>query len=124
MSASPVAGPSAGSAAQVTDTVVGRRTVLSVAGEIDLASAPLVADAVDEALKGGALELWLDLSSTEFMDSTGLHLLMETQTRLDSLSRRLALICPRGPVRRVLELAGMAERLPLYDDRAAAHHAA
>jgi anti-anti-sigma factor len=94
-----------------------------VAGEIDLASVQLVADAVDEAFEAGALELWLDLSSTEFLDSTGLHLLMETQARLDSLSRRLAVICPRGPVRRVLELVGMAERLPIYDDRAAAHHA-
>jgi anti-anti-sigma factor len=123
MSASSVAGPSSGSAAHVTRILVGRRAVLSVAGEIDLDSVTHVADAVDEALEAGALELWLDFSSTEFMDSTGLHLLLETQTRLDSLSRRLAVICPRGPVRRVLELAGMAERVPLYDDRAAAHRA-
>jgi anti-anti-sigma factor len=123
MSASPVAGPSPGSVAHVTRAVVGRRTVLSVAGEIDLDSVALVADAVDDALEGGALELWLDFSSTQFMDSSGLHLLIETQSRLNSRSRRLAVVCPRGPVRRLLDLAGMAERLPLYHDRAAAHHA-
>jgi anti-sigma B factor antagonist len=123
MSAAPVAGPSPGSAAQVTRTVVGRRAVLSGVGEIDLDSAPLVADAVDAAVGAGALELWVELLSTEFMDSAGVHLLMETQTRLESLTRRLAVICPRGPARRVLDLTGMAERLPLYDDRAAAHRA-
>jgi anti-anti-sigma factor len=123
MSASPFAGPSPRSAVQVTYTVVGRRTVLSVAGEIDLDSVTLVADAVDEAVEGGALDLWLDFSSTEFMDSSGVHLLIETQARLASLSRRLAVVCPRGPVRRLLDVAGVSERLPLYDDRAAAHRA-
>jgi anti-sigma B factor antagonist len=124
MSVSPFAGPSPGSAVQVTYAVVGRRTVLSVAGEVDVDSAALVADAVADALEGGANELWLDFTATEFMDSSGVHLLLETQARLDSLSRRLTVICPRGPVRRVLELTGMAERLPLYDDRATAHRAA
>jgi anti-anti-sigma factor len=72
-------------------------------------------------LADGALELWIDFSSTGFMDSTGLHFLLETQARLNSLSRRLAIICPGGPVRRLLDLAGVAERLPLYGNRAAAH---
>lgn len=123
MSVSPVAGPSPGSLAQVTRTVVGRRTVLSVAGEVDLDSVALVADAVDDELEAGPLELWLDFSSTGFMDSSGVHLVLETHARLTSLSRRLAVICPRGPVRRLLDLTGIAERLPLYDDRAAAHRA-
>jgi anti-sigma B factor antagonist len=123
MSASPLAGRPPSNLPHVTRTVVGRRTVLSVAGEIDPGSVRLLADAVDDALAGGALELWLELSSTEFMDSSGLHLLDETQVRLSSLSRRLAVICPRGPVRRLLDVAGVAERLPLYDDRAAAHRA-
>jgi anti-anti-sigma factor len=120
MSASMVADPSPSS---VTRRVVGRRAVLTVAGEIDVDSVPLVAEAVDDALEAGALELWLDFSPTEFMDSSGLHLLIETHKRLESLSRRLAVICPPGPVQRVLDLAGMTEYLPLYPDRAAAHRA-
>ena len=123
MSVLPVAGPSPRSVAHVTRTVVGRRTVLNVAGEIDVDSVALVADAVDDALESGTLELWLDFSSTQFMDSSGLHLLIETQARLNSLSRRLAVVCPCGPVRRLLELARMAGRLPLYHARAAAHPA-
>lgn len=123
MSASPLADRRHSNDGRVTRTVVGRRTVLSVAGEVDLASAPLIADAVDDALASGAIELWLDFSSTEFMDSTGLQLLLETQLRLNLLSRRFAVVCPPGPVRRLLDLAGVAERFSLYDDRAAAHRA-
>jgi anti-anti-sigma factor len=95
-----------------------------VSGEIDLDSAPRVADAIDDALGDAALEFWLDFSATQFMDSTGVHLLLETQERIRGQSRKLAVICPAGPVRRVLELAGVAQQLPLFDDRAAAHRAA
>jgi anti-anti-sigma factor len=94
---------------------------LTVAGEVDLDSVPHVADAVDDALEAGALELCLDFSSTDFVDSNGVHFLIETQPRLSLLARRFAVICPRGPVRRLLDLTGMTERLPLYHDRAAAH---
>jgi anti-anti-sigma factor len=97
---------------------------LSVAGEIDLDSVSLVADAVEDALDDGAHELWLDFSPTVFMDSSGVHLLVETHLRLNLLSRRLAVICPDGPVRRVLDLAGVTEGLPLFRDRVAAHRGA
>jgi anti-anti-sigma factor len=97
---------------------------VSVAGELDLASTPRLADAVDDVMNGGALELWLDLSRVDFMDSSGAHLLVETQARLPELNRRLAVVCPSGPARRLLEVVGLTEQLPLYEDRAAAHRAA
>jgi anti-sigma B factor antagonist len=108
---------------RIRRTVVGRRTVLSVAGEIDLDSSPRIADAVEDAFEAGALELWLDLSRVEFMDSSGVHLLLETHARLRDLNRRLAVICPGGVARRLLDLTGATGLLPLYDDRAAAHRA-
>jgi anti-sigma B factor antagonist len=108
----------------VTRSSVGRRTVLSVSGEIDLTSVSVLADAVDEALSHGAVELWIDLSRTDFMDSTGLHLLLDTRRRTRDLNRRLAVICPRGSVRRLVEIAGVDHLLRLYDDRATAHCAA
>jgi anti-sigma B factor antagonist len=110
--------------ARVVGSVVGRRTVLSVSGEIDIASALLLTDAVDDALRDGALELWIDLTRTDFMDSTGLHALLEAHRRVHELNRRLAVICPDGPVGRLFEIAGLTGELPLYADRAAAHHGA
>jgi anti-sigma B factor antagonist len=110
--------------AVVTHHAVGRRSVLAVEGEVDLASVPLLADAVDAALEGGAAELWIDLTDTLFMDSSGLHALLDTRRRAAELNRRLAIVCPDGPVRRLFELAGVLDQLPVYDDRAAAHRAA
>jgi anti-sigma B factor antagonist len=103
---------------------VGRRAVLAVAGEIDLASSPRLRAAVEAVLDDGARELWIDLSETTFLDSSGLHLLVDAHERAETLRGRLAIICPPGRVRRVFELTTLESRLPVYDDRAAAHRAA
>ena len=110
-------------AAHFSQQIVGHRTVISVMGEIDVFAAPLLRRAVDDALGQGGLELWIDLSETEFMDSSGLHALVDAHARVVELERRLTVICPPGPVRRVIDVSGLADQLPLAVDRAAAHRA-
>ena len=105
----------------ITHHTVGRRMVLTVEGEIDIATVGLLAAAIDNAVEEGATELWVDLSPTLFMDSAGLHLLLDTRRRLAELNRRLAVICPAGCVRRLFKVAAVDRVLPLYDDRGAAH---
>jgi anti-sigma B factor antagonist len=100
---------------------VGRRTVISVGGEVDLRSTPALRQAIDEALATGGVELWIDLTTTEFMDTSGLHALLDGQERVCELRRRLTVICPPGSVRRLFELAGVTDRFTLAADRAAAH---
>jgi anti-sigma B factor antagonist len=100
---------------------VGRRAVLRVSGEVDLSTVDVLRSAVGVALDDGAHELWLDLTPTAFMDSSGLHVLLEAQTRLRELGRRLAIVCPDGVVRKLFEVAGVATALPLYEDLAAAN---
>ena len=109
--------------ALVTHQMVGRRIVLDVGGEIDLDSVAVLATAIESALADGAAELWIDLTQLRFMDSAGLHLLLETRSRVRDLNRRLAIVCPNGSVRRLFEIAGVEEDLPVYDDRASANHA-
>ena len=109
---------------RIVADVIGRRTVLSVTGEVDLVSAPLLSEAIDEALSGGAVELWIDLTRLDFMDSSGLHVVHDTRHRADTLNRRLVVICPAGPVRRLLDIAGLDQHVAVYPDRAAAHRGA
>lgn len=107
----------------ITLSRVGHRTVVRVAGELDLATAPELAAAIDASLDGAALELWVDLTSTSFMDSSGLNILIAARARAWELGRRLAIICPAGPVRRVFDIANVSDLLPIYDDCAAANRA-
>jgi anti-sigma B factor antagonist len=99
---------------------VGRRAALAVAGEVDLASSPDLRSEVAAALDAGAHELWVDLSATTFMDSSGLHVLLDAHRSAEELRRRLTIICPPGNVRRVFDLTELTKTLRVYDDRAAA----
>jgi anti-sigma B factor antagonist len=109
----------------VERAVVGRRVVLRFNGEVDLLTAPQLSAAVTDALDQGALELWLDFAATEFMDSTGLHVLLEAQRQLTERNRRLTVICAAdSPVHRLLVMAGADALLTIHPNVGAAHRAA
>ena len=88
----------------------GRRTIVAVSGEIDIASSPALRSALEAALN--ADDLWVDLSETSFMDSSGLQVLLDIHRRREG---RLTVVCPPGNVRRVLDLTGVAQSLRLRD---------
>jgi anti-anti-sigma factor len=99
---------------------VGHRTVISLGGEIDLATVGRLRAAIADALEEGAHELWIDLSALVFMDSAGIHALFEVHERMAELNRRFAIVCPPGPVARLLEMTAVTTLMPVYQDRAAA----
>jgi anti-sigma B factor antagonist len=88
--------------------------VIVAEGEIDIASAPLLDDAVEDAVNGGADHIAVDLQPTSFMDSTGLRSLISAHRRLSDTGR-LVVIPGSGPVRRLLEVAGVESTLTLVD---------
>jgi anti-anti-sigma factor len=58
------------------------------------------------------------------MDSTGLHTVLGLRRRLGQLRRRLAIVCPQGPVRRVFEISGLDRDLVIHPTLAAAQRQA
>lgn len=88
-------------------------TVIAVAGEVDLASAPDLQRSVEDALAAGAQRLILDLRSVTFMDSTGLRVLLTTHQRLQESGGSLALVAAEGPVTRLMSLTGVDQRIPV-----------
>lgn len=87
--------------------------IISAEGEIDIASAPVLDDAVEEAVSGGARHLAVDLRPTSFMDSTGLRSLISAHRRLGAGGGRLIVVPGDGPVRRLLEVAGVDHTLEI-----------
>lgn len=86
-------------------------TLVQAAGEIDLLTAAKLARSLDSILRTRDGDVVLDLSETVFIDSAALHVLLNAQRRLTRRSRGLRVICPEGPVRRVIELARLLETL-------------
>src|SRR4051794_4160020 len=84
----------------------GRKSVLAVRGEVDLATAGELREALEHAAQSDAEEVWVDLSDVTFLDSTGLTALVIGHR---VLSDRLVVICPDGAPRLALEICGMSE---------------
>ena len=105
----------------LSESRIGHRLVLAAEGEVDIASADELRAALAAAVHSGAVEIWLDLTDVEFMDSTGITAVVDARSQLDG--RRFAVICPPGPVRRVFEIAGIDRAIPIHASRSDAHAA-
>ena len=99
----------------------GSRIVLTASGEIDISSVECLQRALETARDGGASEIWLDLTATTFLDCTGLRVLREVRVGLLERNRRLVLIRPVGPVRRLLALTGADRDFEIHHTAAMAH---
>jgi anti-anti-sigma factor len=106
----------------IGEECVGRRVVLSVDGELDMSNAAELRAAIENA-GSRAFEIWLDLSATTFMDSSALHAMAQARDRLSRAKVRIALICPGGPVLRLLRLTGFDRTFQIHVSRTAANHA-
>jgi anti-anti-sigma factor len=75
-------------------------------GEIDVSNA----DALDAELQGWSHpnDMTLDLSGLEFIDSSGIRILIDAVVRLRELDRTMILIGPIPSVERVFEILGLA----------------
>lgn len=82
-------------------------TVLTVEGELDSASAPVLQAAL-EGLRAGSSVI-LDLSGLTFMDSSGVRLMMVHARRMRQARGALFIRCPSPPVQRVVTLTGIDE---------------
>jgi anti-anti-sigma factor len=91
----------------------GTERVLAVSGELDLAAAASFEAALDSALATGVARIVVDLTALEFIDSTGLSVLIKAQQRAGDTGRELGVVNPTAQVERLLTLTGLMERLSL-----------
>jgi anti-sigma B factor antagonist len=89
--------------------------VIEVAGELDLASAPALEDELTQAESSEVELVILDLRELEFIDSTGLGLLVKAHRRAEETGQRFAVVKGSSQVQRLLDVAGLGERLTLID---------
>jgi anti-sigma B factor antagonist len=91
--------------------------LVMVGGELDIATAPRLISVLNRAVQEALKSLVVDLSDVDFMDSTGLALLINANRRLTRRSKGFAVVCPPGPLRRVFEVTDMVETLKVCPDR-------
>ena len=101
------------------DELDGGIQVVSVKGELDLSTAPDLERPLEDALENGQGPLLVDLSDCEFIDSTGIALIVRAWQRLEAGGNgRSLLICSHNDqVRRVLEITGLELSIPVHRTR-------
>lgn len=103
--------------------------VFTVRGELDMNTAPELEQALDAALADDEeAAVMLDLSDCEFIDSTGIALIVRTWQRLDRDAGnggkgKFVLCCVNHQVRRLLKITGVESSITLHEQREAALNA-
>jgi anti-sigma B factor antagonist len=100
---------------QVEVQTIGRAAVITVSGELDLASSAGLDEELQRLIESDFGQVIVDLRRLEFMDSTGLSTLVKAHQRAEETGQRFGLV--RGPqqVQRLLSLTGVEERLTFAD---------
>jgi anti-sigma B factor antagonist len=97
------------------------RAHLTLRGELDLATAPELEQLVNESLDAGN-DVVVDLRGLEFMDSSGIRVLVAAHARASRIGTRLFIVRPASgsAVAKIVEVSGLDGELNLVDDPAQA----
>lgn len=97
----------------------------TVRGELDMNTAPELERRLEEVLSNPDARVMIDLSDCEFIDSTGIALVVRAWQRLDSNGGgegegQLVLCCVNHQVRRLLKITGVESTISMHEQRDAA----
>jgi anti-sigma B factor antagonist len=92
------------------------RAVLRVAGEVDLYTAPQIREQIRDLAAKGTVHLIADLSPVEFIDSSGLGVLIGGLRRVREDDGSLVLVITTRRVLRVFQLTGLTKAFTIYDN--------
>jgi anti-sigma B factor antagonist len=85
------------------------RTLLEVVGEVDVYTAPALRDRISDLIDAGQHTLVVDLGGVEFLDSTGLGVLVAGLNRAKEVGGSLTLVCPQERVLKLFRITGLDE---------------
>ena len=91
------------------------RAVVTTPDEIDIGNAGLLREAVLAALTTRRPVVVVDMSGTEFCDSTGLNVLVRAHKQAEADGISLRLVVRGAALTRILNVTGVGSMLAIYD---------
>jgi anti-sigma B factor antagonist len=95
-------------------------TVVAVEGEIDVYTAPRLRDRITELVSDGAYQLVVDLEGVDFLDSTGLGVLVGGLKKVRAHGGSLQLVCTQERLLKIFRITGLAKVFAIHSDTDAA----
>ena len=94
---------------EIPDSDVHGWTVVAAAGEIDVAAAPMLRERLVDLIGEGAHQVVLDLENVDFIDSTGLGVLVGAVRRARAEDGDLRIVCTNSRLLRIFDITGLGE---------------
>lgn len=95
-------------------------TVVAVGGEIDVYTAPKLRDKITELVAAGVYDLVIDMEAVEFLDSTGLGVLVGGLKKVRAHDGSLQLVCTQDRLLKIFRITGLAKVFVIHDSAEAA----
>lgn len=89
-------------------------TIVSVSGEIDVYTAPKLRDQITELVSEGRHHLIVDMGGVEFLDSTGLGVLVGGLKKVRANGGSLRLICHQDRLLKIFRITGLAKVFVIF----------
>ena len=90
------------------------RTIVAVGGEIDVYTAPKLRDRITELVADGVYDLVIDMEAVEFLDSTGLGVLVGGLKRVRAHEGSLRLVCTQERILKIFRITGLTKVFPIH----------
>ena len=90
-------------------------TVIAVGGEIDVYTAPKLREKLISLVEAGSYQLIVDMEGVEFLDSTGLGVLVGGLKRVRAHDGWIDLVCRQSRILRIFRITGLNRVFDIYD---------
>jgi anti-sigma B factor antagonist len=95
-------------------------TLVAVGGEIDVYTAPKLRDKITELVAAGHHSLIIDMENVDFLDSTGLGVLVGGLKKIRAQDGTMSLICSQDRLLKIFKITGLAKVFTIYSSETAA----
>lgn len=94
---------------------VDERAVIAVGGEIDVYTAPKLRDCITDLVGAGTYNIVVDLEQVDFLDSTGLGVLVGGLKKVRAHGGSLELVCSQERLLKIFRITGLAKVFVIHD---------
>jgi len=94
---------------------VDSRAVVDVKGEIDVYTAPKLREKLIELVTEGSYDVIVNLEGVDFLDSTGLGVLVGALKRVKAHDGSLALVCTQDKILKIFKITGLTKVFPIHE---------
>ena len=96
------------------------KTIVAVGGEIDVYTAPKLRDKITELVAAGVYDLVIDMEKVEFLDSTGLGVLVGGLKKVRAQDGSMELVCSQDRLLKIFRITGLAKVFTIHDSETSA----